>query len=120
MKQYQVNKDGWWILRDLLLGLEPFTGPTGNFRGEQCHASHSFALTRAKHVGHMDESERLIMLADAENHGVDYMVYSYATPIAWRRSDGFWRVTDRGYSTSTKKHLARLRPAVDALNSARV
>lgn len=120
MSKLFTRSHNWMDLRDILEKRQPFANSTKSFRGEQCHASQSFALTRASHVGQMDESERLIMLADAENYGIDYVVYSFATPVAWVRSDGYWRVTDRSYSVTTAKHLSKLRTAVSALESRRV
>jgi hypothetical protein len=35
---------------------------------------------------------------------VDYVIYSYATPIAWHRSDGNWVVPDVKYSNTTTRH----------------
>ncbi len=34
----------------------------------------------------------------------DYVVYSYATPIAWHAQDGTWYVPDERYSQTTTRH----------------
>jgi hypothetical protein len=40
------------------------------------------------------------------NH-IDYVVYSYATPIAWHTPNG-WTVPDARYSITTTKHQGNL------------
>lgn len=45
----------------------------------------------------------------ADRDRVDYVVYSYATPIAWRRLDGTWCVVEQKFSPSTSRHQRCLR-----------
>ena len=42
----------------------------------------------------------------------DYVVYSYDTPIAWHRADGFWHMPDVKYSVTTSKHQGRILTAL--------
>lgn len=42
--------------------------------------------------------------SDSKNPGVSYVVYSYATPIAWVRMDGETVIPDVGYSVTTTRH----------------
>lgn len=47
---------------------------------------------------------------------VDYVVYSYGTPIAWRLSDtGKWIVPNVSYSRTTSCHQGTIRAAVSQL-----
>lgn len=43
-----------------------------------------------------------------------YVVYSYATPVAWTRADGRaeWTVTETRYSVATARHLGIVRSAL--------
>ncbi len=101
-----TRNDSWMDLRIILRDQQAFANSPKTFRGEPWNEP------AVPYVGRMDESERLIMRADIENHGLRYMVWSYNTPIAWLRADGFWRVTQRNYSKTTAKHLGKLRIAV--------
>src|SRR5512142_1466846 len=40
---------------------------------------------------------------------VDYAIYSYNTPIAWRRVDGVWRIPSVTYSLTTTGHQLLVR-----------
>jgi hypothetical protein len=49
---------------------------------------------------------------------VDYVVYSYATPIAWHDAyTGEWIVPDVKYSTTTSKHQGKIRSAVNSMRN---
>lgn len=52
---------------------------------------------------------------DSWKHGgIDYVIYSYGTPIAWR-AWGMWKVPDEKYSVTTSKHQGRIRTAIAEL-----
>jgi hypothetical protein len=42
---------------------------------------------------------------------VDYAVYSYGTPIAWRTASG-WYVVEQKFSVTTSKHQTYVRRAI--------
>lgn len=44
----------------------------------------------------------------AESDRIDYIVYSYATPIAWHRTDGTWHKVSHRFTATTNKHQGRL------------
>jgi len=46
---------------------------------------------------------------------VDYVVYSYSTPIAWRSADGVWFMPDDRYSVTTSKQQGRISTALYSL-----
>lgn len=43
---------------------------------------------------------------------IDYVVYSYATPIAWHLNTGEWVYPDVRYSASTQRHQSTVRHAL--------
>ena len=84
--------------------LEPFYNSTKNFRGE----SHT--------PGSWTEIERLY---DWKNSVVDsdYIVYSYATPIAWHVPErkgysDFWIIPQTRYSNTSSHHQSVVRQAL--------
>lgn len=106
-----TKKHSWTVLRDVLGDMQSFHNNGKTFRGESVDLRGQERIP----VGRMDESERQIMLADIERDGICYVIWSYATPIAWRLNGGFWRVTDRNYSVTTAQHLGKVRTAVSEL-----
>lgn len=49
---------------------------------------------------------------DRYNYGIDYVIYSYSTPIAWLRGDGEWAMPAADYSATTGRHKATIRAAI--------
>ena len=88
---------------DLIAARQPFTtsgslrgGPPGNWPEHgRLPADHSTALMDSVVTG-----------------TVDYIVYSYGTPIAWHRTDTGWAVPDVRYSVTTSRHQGVVRLAV--------
>lgn len=109
----RVTNLTWWALREILAKSDSFQNSTGNFRGEWWNHYHRMPTT-----GRMPEDERLKLRNHVESYGIDYVVWSFATPIAWRLTHGYWYSPDVGYSKTTKaKHLSKLRPAIAELNN---
>lgn len=52
----------------------------------------------------------------AERRNVDYVVYSYATPIAWRLKSGEWKYPEVTYSMTTTRHQHVTRMALRHAN----
>lgn len=80
--------------------MEDFTNSVGSFRGEVVHGSCVWTGRLSPRLA------AALIAADA-----DYIVYSYATPIAWHGKDG-WTVPDALYSATTSKHQGLVRSAV--------
>jgi len=55
----------------------------------------------SQNTGRLSESETGRMRADWTQSGALYVIYSYLTPIAWKRGDGTWYVSDASYSPTT-------------------
>lgn len=107
----EITNITWWDLRDILSTQTEFMNSTGNFRGER------WGNVTMPSTGKMDISDREKLRGDLEQYGITYVVWSYSTPIGWRRGDGVWHSPYAGYSQTTKtKHLSRLRPAIAELN----
>lgn len=47
--------------------------------------------------------------------GIDYVIYSYTTPIAWLCGDGRWVMPEADYTPTTKHHKATIRDAIKAM-----
>lgn len=68
-----------------------FTTTTGNFRGEE---------TTVPTIGALPSPHDVTLARSS----VDYVIYSYATPIAWHTVAGAWWVPDVNYSLTTGIH----------------
>lgn len=53
-----------------------------------------------------------LYLADATAGELAYVVYSYATPIAWYTKRGAWVVPEEKYSSTTSRHQSVVRQGV--------
>jgi len=104
MKQFRITKDGWWALRDILTANQDFSSPTGNLWGE----STQYVTTN---YGRLPEPWLTWIRKDQERKTLQYIIYSYATPIAWR-SNGIWTMPDVSYSISTTRHQTKVRTAI--------
>lgn len=60
-------------------------------------------------TGRLDPEEETRLAKDMGS--LDYMVYSYGTPIAWHTPEG-WYVVSQKFSTTTSKHTNYVRRAV--------
>lgn len=62
--------------------------------------------------GKMSVKDYGYLRSDQDFYGIDYVIYSYTTPIAWLRGDGSWFMPEAGYSVTTKRHKATIRAAI--------
>lgn len=86
----------------LLARLAPFTSTTKNFRAERRHPTRYCG-----EMGRLSDRQRERLWAD----NPIYVVFSYATPIAWVTEEGFPRFmdlseTDGGSTQTTKTHMS--------------
>lgn len=58
--------------------------------------------------GHLNLTESEALRKDSMDRVIDYIVWSYSTPIAWHRTDGTWHVVDQKFSLTTTKHQGNL------------
>ena len=105
-ERYGVNRDGWWILEKILLGEgEPkeFNPDSATLRGRKI--SHNLEISIGQSPYDLRSSER-----------IDYVIYSYATPIAWRYAEtGKWFVPSDRYSVTTSKQQGRVSTALHSV-----
>ena len=68
--------------------------------------------------GRMGIADANVMDTTRDEHGIDYVVYSYGTPIAYRAEDsGEWVVPDTKYSVTTSKHQGTIRYALTLIGA---
>lgn len=83
--------------------LEPFKLNGGSMSGWK---------TDTPGFGRLPESERDAFRNQKESHGVEFVIFSYATPIAWKLRNGNWFVPDVSYSTTTSGHQSAVKRAL--------
>lgn len=103
MPKLKVN-GGWWQFTEPLRNLEPFE-THGALRGERVRFPSQI------NQGRLDD----VYLSRLRSWGVDYVVYSWATPIAWHDSERGWITPDERYSVSTTKQQGRIFTAISQL-----
>lgn len=67
-------------------------------------------------AGSLNEVERTTLHADYLVSGIDYVIWSYQTPIAWHLPTGEWHVVDQKFSVSTSNHQSLVRFALSGAN----
>lgn len=99
------KKDGWWKFSEVMA------------KGQDFRAASMVGQARSdvQFWGRLNKELDSFgaLLASAERAGtLEYVVYSYATPIAFKFA-GTWAVTDERYSVTTTAHVNKIRVAVD-------
>jgi len=88
---------------DAIARREPFQGH-GSIRGKWVTGMLGYMENGAPASGQLPKEHRAQLRADLNTHGRVYVVWSYATPIAWTTPDGETRVPDVKYSVTTSRH----------------
>jgi hypothetical protein len=102
-----ATRAGWWEYKCLLNGQQTFT-THGALRGERQSYATSYGRLPAEHAS---------ALRSAESNGtLTYVVYSYATPIAWCAA-GEWTMPDTRYSATTSHHQGKIGTAISQLTA---
>jgi len=98
------TRSSWMVFRALLAERQPFH-THGALRGE---------------AGEHHSTGRLAGddLSSFTRTPVDFVVYSYATPIAWHTIDGDWTMPSTRYSVTTSCHQSAIRTAISQLGVA--
>jgi len=99
---YGKGLSSWLDFRDVITGFEPFDISSGNFHGRPISLGDGVYLE----MGQMPNDEREDFRAVEEE--IDYIVYSYWTPIAWHVNGAGWFRTSAGHSNATKRHMGKL------------
>ena len=108
-KSYGVNRDSWTVLEDLLTGTPEEFNPDGHtLRGRAVNYTHRGHLPHPTlYSAALDVSQR--------DGTLDYVIYSYQTPIAWRvtvKGVSYWVAPPFKYSVTTSKHQGRVNTAL--------
>ena len=114
---FRPNADSWRHMADLMAELDDFNSDRESLRGRAVQADQ----VRNINTGRMPADE----VARMKDSVVSYVIYSYATPIAYRRVADWnkngtanyeWIVPDVRYSVTTSKHQGKVRTAASILN----
>lgn len=106
MRTYRIKKDSWSVLADILRGPDDSRTPepfktAGSLQGE---AGTFTSLGRLP-----SDWQRTLQ---ARRGYVDYVIYSYATPIAWHDVEAGWIVPEVSYSITTTIQQNQVRAAL--------
>lgn len=120
-----VNANAVDAYRPLLVNLESFDAGA-NIKGRRYRLGEvrDYWVADRDNVGMLPEHYWQQLVADSPQ--VDYIVWSYGTPVAWHVADpeadmangygGFWEVPDVRYSVTTSKHQDKIRAAIAYAN----
>ena len=118
LRKYRVNADLWTVLANYMDGLEDFNSDRDSLRGRYYEWA---SQVRNINTGLMPSDEAARM----NDSLISYVIYSYNTPIAYRRVADWnkngtanyeWVVPDVRYSVTTSKHQGKVRTAASILN----
>jgi len=86
-----------WVLRDALKNRQ-------DVRTSGAMRAQSNRPGCIPNTGRLSDAEVIALRDDSDAHGITYVVYSYATPIAWVRGDGEVHLVAQRFSPTTSKH----------------
>ena len=101
-------------LAPIILAGIPFRNSTASLIGERTSGNRLDILH-----SWLDDEARAAFYADADADSIDYVVWSYGTPIAWHHEDG-WTMPEKRYSVTTSKHQGQVRRALSGNAPVRV
>lgn len=104
------RSDAWHRFADVVDRRMPFTTSTNSLRGTVRPESGNSGQLRSRHAAAAN-------LWTADQRSIDYVIYSYQTPIAWHvTSEGVseWIYPNVKYSPTTSQHQAKIRNVLDA------
>ena len=64
------------------------------------------------HIGAGRLQGKELATYEADRVGIDFIVYSYGTPIAWHTLNFGWYVVEQKFSVTTSKHQNYVRRAI--------
>lgn len=110
------RSDSWSRFADVIDRRLPFTTSTNSLRGATRPESQESGQLRSRHAAAAN-------LWTADQRSIDYVIYSYATPIAWHITVGDlseWIYPDVTYSRTTSAHQTKIRAVLAADSVANV
>ncbi len=64
------------------------------------------AVNSSEGIGQLNANEYHLFINDVND--IDYIVYSYATPIAWHSRSNGWHKVSQKFSVTTSRHQSSL------------
>jgi hypothetical protein len=92
------KRDGWWVWAPYLRNREPVRNTTGSLRAGDIFSGY----------GRLPEPWR----SELQEQVTDYVIYSYATPIAWHDIEVGWFFPPVKYSVTTSQHQSLVSTAL--------
>jgi hypothetical protein len=134
MKTFRINKDGWWNLKEILVGSpEDFNEDLSSYYDARNDRTAYRGTLRGRKMGsgfpipdkNWLSGKTRELFFQAWNEGrIDYIIWSYETPIAWREWPSEWVgepipewiAPDDTYTRTTSKHQSAVRTAISQIN----
>lgn len=108
---FRNQSQGWWVLRDIIAANQEFHNSTKNFRGEHWDADNA----KLPNKGWMPQADYNTLERRHKLSGINYVVWSYQTVIAYRTCDGVWHVPSAKYSKATSRQQGQIMTVVSVL-----
>lgn len=105
---FAAKVTSWTVLRDILKRGDNFHNNGKTFTGERWENAFFPG------IGWMDNEEYETLKTIHDNVGIDYVIRSYDTVIAYR-AGGEWYVSHAKYSRTTTQHQSTAAVAISAL-----
>lgn len=106
---FRNKADRFTTLADIIRKGEAFKNSTGTFHGSVWTSNYAPTYGRMS----MDNGARMTM--HAAKPGINYVVWSYRTPIAYRLNSGEWIQPNATYSRTTIQHKGVTATAISVL-----
>lgn len=100
MSKLFTKRMNWTALETIIRNNDEFHNYSGTFKGVHWDADHADLPGKGK----MPESDWNTLKRVHDMCGIDYVVYSYRTVIAYRDTHGTWHIPDVTYSRTTTAH----------------
>ena len=121
-RTYRVNSDMWTVLSDILCATpDEFNTDSASLRGRTIHNGVDIYGS-----GRMTGTDLDTFRGHRQAGALDYVIYSYGTPIAYRiayahpqyhgRTEYKWIVPSTRYSVTTSKHQGKVRTALSQIS----
>jgi len=95
----------WTTLEKFIRSGEAFHNHSGTFKGVHWDADRAELPGREK----MPVSDWNTFKRVHDQYGIDYVVYSYRTVIAYHDTHGTWHIPDVRYGQTSTRHQNRIR-----------
>ncbi len=110
-KLFTAKTSSFLELASLIDNGHEFHNSGKTFRGEHWDADSATLPGKGK----MPESDYNHLELMHRLNGIDYVVYSYRTPIAYRTTNGEWHMPSVRYSNTTSCHQGKINAAAHQL-----